>query len=60
MLLSFKAKLRLWLNLLANGSGITFFYDEQLTHPLNINLYTDAARSLGFGGLYNRRWFTEG
>lgn len=48
---SSKAKLRLWQLLLANWTGISFFYD--------IQLYTDAAPSASFGGYYGRRWFTS-
>ncbi|XP_061574443.1 uncharacterized protein LOC133441046 [Cololabis saira] len=57
---SSRAELRLWLNLLATWNGITFFYDDQLAHPHDINLYTDAAPSIGFGGFYDGRWFAAG
>ncbi len=51
------AELRLWLHLLETWNGISFFYDDHLTHALDIQLYTDAAPSAGFGGFYNGRWF---
>ncbi|XP_049453891.1 uncharacterized protein LOC125901914 [Epinephelus fuscoguttatus] len=54
---SSRAELRLWLHLLANWNGITFFYYDHLTHPQDIHLFTDAAPSTGFGGLYNGKWF---
>ncbi|XP_029912530.1 uncharacterized protein LOC115362654 [Myripristis murdjan] len=50
---SCRAELRLWLNLLSNWNGITFFYDDHMTHSHDINLFTDAAPSAGFGGFYD-------
>ncbi|XP_049902504.1 uncharacterized protein LOC126391655 [Epinephelus moara] len=38
-------------------NGISFFYDDFITHPADIQLYTDAAPSVGFGGYYGGRWF---
>ena len=53
-----RAELRLWLHILSNWNGISFCYEEQLSHPEDINLFTDAAPSVGFGGFYNGKWFT--
>ncbi|XP_053170466.1 uncharacterized protein LOC128354229 [Scomber japonicus] len=53
------AELRLWLHLLSNWNGISFFYDDQLTNSLDIQLFTDAAPSAGFGGFFNGRWFAS-
>ena len=47
-----RAELRLWLHILSNWNGISFFYEEQLSHLEDINLFTDAAPSVGFGGFY--------
>ena len=52
-----RAELRLWLHILSNWNGISFFYEEQLSYPEDINLFTDAAPSVGFGGFYNGTWF---
>ncbi len=52
-----RAELCLWLHLLANLNGISLFYEDQLTLPHDISLFTNAAPSVGFGGFYNGRWF---
>ncbi|KAL3976433.1 hypothetical protein ACER0C_022319 [Sarotherodon galilaeus] len=52
---SSRAELRLWQLLLANWNGITFFYNDQLSHPNGVQLFTDATPSPGFGGYYSRR-----
>ncbi|XP_078017752.1 uncharacterized protein LOC144458670 [Epinephelus lanceolatus] len=54
---SCRAELRLWLHLLTNWNGVSFFYEDHQTNSLDIQLYTDAAPSAGFGGFYNGRWF---
>ncbi|XP_069022825.1 uncharacterized protein [Embiotoca jacksoni] len=53
-----RTEMQMWLHLLSNWNGITFFYDDQLSNPEDIQLYTDAAPSAGFGGHYGRRWFS--
>lgn len=35
-----------------------FFYNDYITHPDDIQLYTDTAHSVGFGGYYGGCWFT--
>ncbi len=53
------ADLKLWITFLRNWNGITFFYDEFLSLPCDISLFTDAAPSTGFGGFYRGRWFAS-
>ena len=38
---------------------MTFFYNDFLSSPEDLELYTDAAPSVGFGGYYRGRWFAE-
>ena len=54
-----QTELRLWHLLLTNWNGITFFYNDYISSPEDINLYTDAAPSVGFGGYYAGRWFSS-
>ena len=49
----------MWYHLLSRWNGISFFYDALTTHPDDIQLYTDAAPSIGFGGYYQGRWFAS-
>nr|XP_033493145.1 uncharacterized protein LOC117263659 [Epinephelus lanceolatus] len=52
-----KMEMRMWQQFLSSWNGISFFYDDFITHPKDIQLYTDAAPSVGFGGYYGERWF---
>ncbi|MBN3320618.1 CTNA1 protein, partial [Atractosteus spatula] len=52
-----KSELRLWQLLLANLNGISLFYDDLLSDTEDIQLFTDAAPSVGFGGYYKGQWF---
>ncbi|XP_072306544.1 uncharacterized protein [Eucyclogobius newberryi] len=55
---SVKSELRFWHLLLSNWNGITLFYRDIISAPLDISLFTDAAPSAGFGGYYLGRWFS--
>ena len=50
-------ELEMWKIFLSNWNGISFFYDDHVTKPADIELYTDAAPSLGYGGVYGKHWF---
>ncbi|XP_056124427.1 uncharacterized protein LOC130102426 [Rhinichthys klamathensis goyatoka] len=54
-----KNELKLWINFLNQWNGLTFFYDDFISLPLDIKLFTDAAPSIGFGGYYQGRWFAS-
>ena len=41
------------------GTAFFFFYDDRIAQPENIQLYTDAAPSVGFRGYYGGRWFAS-
>lgn len=40
-------------------NGISFFYDDFLNNPEDIQLYTNISSSVGFGGHYGGKWFTS-
>ncbi|XP_078143999.1 uncharacterized protein LOC144542156 [Centroberyx gerrardi] len=54
-----KMEIRMWQHFLSSWNGISFFYDDFITQPEDIQLYTDAAPSIGFGGYYGGRWFAS-
>ncbi|KAE8289472.1 hypothetical protein D5F01_LYC11173 [Larimichthys crocea] len=52
-----KMELKLWHHFLSTWNGISFFYDDHITKPEDIQLFIDAAPSAGFGGFYAGKWF---
>ncbi|XP_078032220.1 uncharacterized protein LOC144467455 [Epinephelus lanceolatus] len=50
-----KMEMRMWLHFLSSWNGISF-YDDFITQPEDIQLFTDAAPFTGFGGYYGGRW----
>lgn len=53
------AELHLWLHLLENWNGISFFYKDHLTNFLDIQLYTDTLLLLVLGVSSRRRFAAE-
>ncbi|XP_067290331.1 uncharacterized protein [Pseudorasbora parva] len=51
--------LKLWIMFLKQWNGLTFFYDDFLSQPCDLPLFTDAAPSVGFGGFYKTHWFAS-
>ncbi len=54
-----RSDLRFWSLLLINWNGISFFYYDELESSATLKLYTDAAPSVGFGGVFNGQWFAS-
>ncbi|KAG1927366.1 proline-rich protein 36-like [Pimephales promelas] len=52
-------ELGLWITFLKQWNGLSFFYKDLISSPLDIQLFTDAAPSVGFGGFYQGRWFAS-
>ncbi len=50
-------ELRLWIMFLKQWNGLSLFHNNLVSSPIDINLFTDAAPSIGFGGFYQGRWF---
>ncbi len=50
-------ELRLWTMFLKQWNGLSLFHNNLVSSPIDINLFTDAAPSIGFGGFYQGRWF---
>ena len=51
-----KADLQAWEIFLSSFNGRAFFLDEKWITSECVHLYTDAAGSLGFGGLCGKKW----
>jgi hypothetical protein len=52
-----RVDLRMWSQYLLSWNGVSFFYDPFITEAHDLEIYTDAAGSVGFGGYNNGRWF---
>ncbi len=52
-------EISLWITFLKQWNGLTFFYSDLVFLPDDIQLFTDAAPSVGFGGYYQGRWFAS-
>jgi len=48
--------LQMWGHFLDTFNGKSFFVDDQFTTDSTLNLYTDAAGSLGYGAVYGTEW----
>ncbi|XP_041117254.1 uncharacterized protein LOC121321928, partial [Polyodon spathula] len=48
--------IKMWSALIQHWSGLSMFYDNFISAPHDMALFTDAS-SLGFGGLFNNQWF---
>ena len=49
--------LSMWKAFLAGWNGRSFFLDSTITPSPNLQLYTDASGSIGFGGYFRGQWF---
>lgn len=49
--------LSMWRVFLTSWNGRSFFLDSFLTAAPDLELYTDAAGTVGFGGYFNGKWF---
>lgn len=52
-----KDDMAMWLVILDSYNGKTMFLDEKFISSKTLHLYTDAAQSKGFAGIYGRQYF---
>ncbi|XP_058842486.1 uncharacterized protein LOC131697467 [Acipenser ruthenus] len=50
--------IKMWINLLTNWNGLSLFYDDFISAPHDLALFTDAS-SIGFGGFLAPEWFSS-
>ena len=47
----------MWQEFLCNWNGISIFIDPQFTPAPDLELYTDASGTVGYGGFFQGHWF---
>lgn len=52
-----KLDMKIWLSFLKNSNGTSMFLHDRFLSNKTLDLYTDATKSKGFGGVYGSRWF---
>ena len=52
-----KADLAMWLHFLQNWNGVSLFLDVDESSADDMNLYTDASGTIGYGGFFQGAWF---
>ena len=53
----FSRDIQMWKVFIAQWNGRSFFLDSRVTSSRDLQLYTDAASTIGFGGFFNGKWF---
>ena len=53
----FSRDITMWKAFLTKWNGRSFFLDPAVTSSPDIELFTDAASTIGFGGYFNGKWF---
>ncbi|XP_061162686.1 uncharacterized protein LOC133171907 [Saccostrea echinata] len=51
--------MQMWLSFLSNWNGINLFYSMSQITSEELNLYTDASATVGYGGFFKGNWFSE-
>lgn len=54
-----RTDLTFWLTFLQQWNGVNMFYNQHLIDSPELDLYTDASATLGFGGYYHGKWFSS-
>ena len=52
-----RVDLEFWLRFLKNWNGINMFYNSSFISSFDMELFTDASSTLGFGGYFRGKWF---
>ena len=56
---SCKDDLKMWAHFLEHWNGISLFLDESETPATDMELFTDASGTIGFGGFFQGQWFSS-
>lgn len=51
--------LKMWHIFLTHWNGVSVFHDSFYTASSHMHLFTDAASTFGFGGCYQKEWFSS-
>lgn len=52
----YKTDIEFWLRFLSDWNGVTMFHDCEFTNNFDMELFTDAASTLGFGCYYHGKY----
>ena len=52
-----KADLAMWAVFLREWNGVSLFIEPNETSSVDLDLFTDASGSIGFGGCFRKQWF---
>ena len=53
----FHKDIQMWQSFLAHWNGVSIFLDSDISSPPDLQLFTDASGSIGYGGYLNGQWF---
>lgn len=51
--------MHMWLSFLQQWNGVSLFHELTITSAHDMELYTDASSTLGYGGYFQGHWFSE-
>jgi hypothetical protein len=51
--------IKMWLTFLEQWNGVSLFHQSQITNAHDMELFTDASSTIGFGGYYQGHWFSD-
>ena len=52
-----RMELKMWHSFLRQWNGLYFFLDREITKAIDMEFFTDASGSIGFGAFYKGQWF---
>ena len=53
----FRKDIKMWVDFLEHWNGVSIFLDSKVSNPHDLQLFTDASGSLGYGGFLDGLWF---
>ena len=53
----FRKDIKMWIEFLEHWNGVSIFLDSHISSPPELQLFTDASGTLGYGGFLNGLWF---
>ncbi|XP_020615930.1 uncharacterized protein LOC110053948 [Orbicella faveolata] len=53
----FRKDIKMWVDFLEHWNGVSIFLDSRVSKPPDLQLFTDASGSIGYGGFLDGLWF---
>ena len=57
LIAGFWKDIKIWVDLLENWNGVSIFRYPHVSHPPDLQLFTDASGSIGYEGFLDGQWF---